>query len=227
MQALALAKFAEGPGVVLCIGAHCDDIEIGCGGTLLRLLETNPALEVHFLVLCSDALRKREALDAARRLLGDAREKCVQILSHRDGFLPYSGGEVKECFESLKRTVEPDLILTHTRGDLHQDHRLVSELTWNTFRNHLILEFEIPKYDGDLGAPNFFVPLSEAQVARKLEIVLGAFASQRTRGWFREDTFRALLRLRGVECNAVYAEAFHARKVVFVPSAAPEARWRA
>jgi LmbE family N-acetylglucosaminyl deacetylase len=226
MQALELGAFAAG-GVVLCLGAHCDDIEIGCGGTLLRLLEANPALEVHYLVLCSDAERKREAQDAARRLLGDASEKRVEILSFRDGFLPWSGGEVKECFESLKRRVEPDLILTHFRGDLHQDHRLVSELTWNTFRNQLILEYEIPKYDGDLGAPNFFVPLSEAHVARKLETVLGAFASQRTRQWFDEQTFRALLRLRGVECNAVHAEAFHARKVVLAPSAAPEPRWRA
>jgi LmbE family N-acetylglucosaminyl deacetylase len=224
MQALELGVFANA-GVVLCIGAHCDDIEIGCGGTLLRLLGENPALEVHYLVLCSDAQRRREALDAANRLLGDAAEKHVQVLSFRDGFLPWAGGEVKECFESLKRSVSPDLILTHTRSDLHQDHRLVSELTWNTFRNHLILEYEIPKYDGDLGAPNFFVPLSEAEVARKLEIVLGAFASQRTRRWFDADTFRALLRLRGVECNAVHAEAFHARKVVLAPPAEP--RWRA
>jgi LmbE family N-acetylglucosaminyl deacetylase len=186
-----------------------------------------PALEVHFLVLCSDALRRREALDAARRLLGDASEKRVEVLSFRDGFLPWAGAEVKECFESLKRRVSPDLILTHTRGDLHQDHRLVSELTWNTFRDHLILEYEIPKYDGDLGAPNFFVPLSEAQVARKLEIVLGSFASQRERRWFDEGTFRALLRLRGVECNAGHAEAFHARKLVLGPPVASERRWRA
>jgi LmbE family N-acetylglucosaminyl deacetylase len=226
MQGLELGSFANG-GVVLCIGAHCDDIEIGCGGTLLRLLESNPGLEVHFLVLCSDALRKREALDAARRLLGDASQKHVEILSFRDGFLPWSGGEVKECFESLKRTVQPDLILTHFRGDLHQDHRLASELTWNTFRDHLILEYEIPKYDGDLGAPNLFVPLSESQVARKLEIVLGAFASQRTRRWFDQETFRALLRLRGVECNASHAEAFHARKLVLGPPATAELRWRA
>ena len=223
MQALELGAFASG-GVVLCIGAHCDDIEIGCGGTLLRLLDANPTLEVHYLVLCSDAERRREALDAARRLLGDASEKRVRVLSFRDGFLPWSGAEVKECFEALKQSVRPDLILTHARGDLHQDHRLAAELTWNTFRDHLILEYEIPKYDGDLGAPNVFVPLSEAQVARKLEIVLGAFASQRSRRWFDAETFRALLRLRGVECNAVHAEAFHARKLVLAPA---EARWRA
>ncbi|MGH7286856.1 MAG: PIG-L deacetylase family protein [Myxococcota bacterium] len=219
MQVLELGPFAATPGVLLCIGAHCDDIEIGCGGTVLRLLELNPELEVHWIVLCSDALRRREALDAARRFLGEASEKRVQVLSHRDGFLPYQGGEVKEYFESLKRLVQPDLILTHFRGDLHQDHRLVCELTWNTFRDHLILEFEIPKYDGDLGTPNLFVPLSESQVARKIENVLGAFGSQRSRRWFREDTFRALMRLRGVECNAEagYAEAFHARKLVLEP----------
>jgi len=228
MQALELGTFAATPGVVLCIGAHCDDIEIGCGGTVLRLLELNPELEVHWIVLCSNAHRRREALDAARRFLGDASEKRVQILSHRDGFLPYQGSEVKEFFESLARTVQPDLILTHFRGDLHQDHRLVSELTWNTFRDHLILEFEIPKYDGDLGAPNLFVPLSEAHVARKIEHVLGAFASQRPRRWFSEDTFRALMRLRGVECNAAanYAEAFYVRKVV-LEARGTEARWRA
>jgi LmbE family N-acetylglucosaminyl deacetylase len=229
MQALELGTFAASRGVVLCIGAHCDDIEIGCGGTVLRLLELNPELEVHWIVLCSDALRRREALDAARRFLGDASEKRVEVLSHRDGFLPYQGGEVKEYFESLKRTLQPDLILTHFRKDLHQDHRLVSELTWNTFRDHLILEFEIPKYDGDLGAPNLFVPLSESQVARKVDNILGAFGSQRSRRWFREDTFRSLMRLRGVECHAEagYAEAFYARKLVLEPRAITEARWRA
>ncbi len=142
-----------------------------------------------------------------------------QVQSFRDGFLPYLGGEVKDFFEGLKGQLQPDLILTHFRSDLHQDHRLVSDLTWNTFRDHLILEFEIPKYDGDLGAPNVFVPLTEALVARKLEHVLGAFASQRGRSWFSEDTFRALMRLRGVECNAPagYAEAFYARKLVLEP----------
>lgn len=221
MQTLELAKLAAAPGVVLCIGAHCDDIEIGCGGTILRLLEMNPALEVHWIVLCSNELRRPEALDGAGRFLGDAGLERVRVESFRDGFLPYQGLEVKEFFESLKREVEPDLILSHYRGDLHQDHRLVSELTWNTFRDHLILEFEIPKYDGDLGSPNVFVPLSNAQVARKIESVMGAFASQRGRRWFSEETFRALLRLRGVECNAVesYAEGFYARKLVLDPRA--------
>ncbi len=219
MQPLEIASLAAGPRVVLCLGAHCDDIEIGCGGTVLRLLEANPELEIHWVVLCSDEVRREEAREGARRFLGADAEKRVRIGGFRDGFLPYSGVEVKEFFERLKGEVQPDLILTHYRSDLHQDHRVVSELTWNTFRNHLILEFEIPKYDGDLGVPNFFVPLSEAQAARKCEHVLAAFPSQHGRRWFSEDTFRALMRLRGVECNApgAYAEAFYARKIVLEP----------
>jgi LmbE family N-acetylglucosaminyl deacetylase len=219
MQALELATFAAGPGAVLCIGAHCDDIEIGCGGTVLRLLELNPSLVVHWVVLCSDARRRAEALDGARRFLGKDADERVRIQAFRDGFLPYVGAEVKDFFERIKGQLQPDLILTHFRSDLHQDHRLVSELTWNTFRDHLILEFEIPKYDGDLGAPNFFVPLSEALVARKLEHVMGAFPSQRGKRWFTAETFRALMRLRGIECNAAdgYAEAFYARKLVLTP----------
>jgi LmbE family N-acetylglucosaminyl deacetylase len=221
MQTLELASFAAARGVVLCIGAHCDDIEIGCGGTLLRLRELDPALEIHWLVLASDAKRRDEALDSARRFLGEAAAERVQIESFRDGFLPHAGAAPKELFESLKSRVRPDLILTHFRGDLHQDHRLVSELTWNTFRDHLILEFEIPKYDGDLGAPNVFVPLGEAHVARKIEHLLAAFPSQRGKRWFSEDTFRALMRLRGMECNAAehHAEAFYGRKLVLEPRA--------
>ncbi len=219
MQPLEIASLAAGPRSVLCLGAHCDDIEIGCGGTVLRLLEANPELEVHWVVLCSDELRRAEAQEGARRFLGAGAEKRVRIQGFRDGFLPYAGVEVKEFFERLKGEVRPDLILTHYRSDLHQDHRVVSELTWNTFRNHLILEFEIPKYDGDLGVPNFFVPLSEEQVARKCELVLASFPSQRGRRWFSEDTFRALMRLRGIECNApdAHAEAFYARKIVLDP----------
>lgn len=215
MQALELGAFAHG-GVVLCIGAHCDDIEIGCGGTLLRLLDANPALEVHYLVLCSDALRKREALDAARRLLGDAAEKRVRVHAFRDGFLPWSGGEVKECFEALKRSVTPDLILTHMRGDLHQDHRLASEVTWNTFRDHCILEYEIPKYDGDFGSPNVLIALDEETAERKIDAVMNHFPSQHERAWFDPDLFRAVLRLRGMEANAPerFAEGFYATKVV-------------
>jgi LmbE family N-acetylglucosaminyl deacetylase len=219
MWALDLDSLAHAAGGVLCIGAHCDDIEIGCGGTLLRLRERNPALVLHAFVLCSDERRRREGLDAARRFLGDDSEKRVRIHAFRDGFLPYQGAEAKERFEALKATLRPGVVLTHYRGDLHQDHRLVSELTWNTFRDQLILEYEIPKYDGDLGAPNVFVPLAADHVERKVAHLLGAFPSQRSRRWFSEETFRALLRLRGVECNAPegWAEAFHVRKLVLAP----------
>jgi LmbE family N-acetylglucosaminyl deacetylase len=221
MQALELASFAATRGVALCLGAHCDDIEIGCGGTILRLLELEPGLELHWVVLASDPARRAEALDSARRFLGPGAEQRVRIQAFRDGFLPWAGAEVKDFFESLKSEIRPDLILTHFRGDLHQDHRLVSELTWNTFRDHLILEYEIPKYDGDLAAPNVFVPLSESHASRKIEHLLGAFVSQRGKRWFSEDTFRGLMRLRGMECNApaCLAEAFYARKLVLEPRA--------
>lgn len=218
MQALELGAFAHG-GVVLCIGAHCDDIEIGCGGTVLRLLEAHPTLEVHWVVLCANEQRRREAEHGARLFLGDHARAHVRIESFRDGFLPYAGAAPKELFEALKLEVRPDLILTHFRADLHQDHRVVSELTWNTFRDHLVLEYEIPKYDGDLGAPSVFVPLSAAQAQKKIDAVLAAFPSQRERRWFTAETFRALLRLRGIECNAPegYAEAFYGRKLVLEP----------
>jgi LmbE family N-acetylglucosaminyl deacetylase len=201
---------------VLCLGAHCDDIEIGCGGTLLRLREADPDVDVRWLILCSTPPRRQEALESAARFLGRPPDKRVCVEEFRDGFLPYEGAAVKERFERLKAEVSPDLILTHYRQDLHQDHRLVSELTWNTFRDHLILEYEIPKWDGDLGAPNAFVHLEESHVARKLEILLEVYGSQQQRSWFSEDTFRALLRLRGVESNAPgrYAEAFYSRKAV-------------
>jgi LmbE family N-acetylglucosaminyl deacetylase len=202
---------------VLCLGAHCDDIEIGCGGTLLRLRRANPEVDIRFAIFCSDAARAAEARACAAHLLGPRAAERVQIFSHRDGFLPWDGAAVKQRFEDLKRQLSPDLILTHYHRDLHQDHRLVSELTWNTWRDHLILEYEIPKYDGDLGAPNSFVPLSEDDVKQKVDALLDAYASQRTRSWFDAETFRALMRLRGVECQSRYAEAFYARKLVVEP----------
>ncbi|MEN8160033.1 MAG: PIG-L family deacetylase [Myxococcota bacterium] len=229
MHAFELGDLAAGARRVLCIGAHADDIEIGCGGLILRLLELNPELELHWVVLSAAGARRAEAFAAARHYLGDAAEKRLEVAGFRDGFLPYQGGEVKEYFEALKRKPPPDLILTHHRGDLHQDHRLASELTWNTFRDHLILEFEIPKYDGDLGAPNCFVPLDEAHVRRKIEILLSAFPSQRSRRWFEPETFRALMKLRGIECNAEtgWAEAFHVRKLVLAARALGDPRWPA
>jgi LmbE family N-acetylglucosaminyl deacetylase len=201
---------------VLAIGAHADDIEIGCGGTLLRLAAAYPAPEVYWVVLSATGERAAEARASADAFLEGAGRRTVVLREFRDGFLPYQGGAVKEFFEGLKREIAPDLILTHDRGDLHQDHRLLGELTWNTFRDHLILEYEIPKYDGGLGTPNVFVPLDAATCRRKVDALLRHFPSQRSKRWFTADLFLALLRLRGMEANAPdgYAEAFYARKLL-------------
>lgn len=208
---------AEGPlRRLLVIGAHSDDIEIGCGGTVLRLLDEHPDLDVAWMVMSAHGPRRDEAQSSAQAMLSTASGgRHIFIHAFRDGFLPYEGAAVKEQFEVLKQSFEPDLILTHYGRDAHQDHRLVSELTWNTFRNHLILEFEIPKYDGDLGAPNCFVRLEESTVRRKIEHLVEHFKTQHGRQWFAEDLFRSLLRLRGMECNAPsrYAEAFYSRKM--------------
>jgi LmbE family N-acetylglucosaminyl deacetylase len=201
---------------VLCLGAHCDDLEIGCGGTVLRLTESPEPPAFTWVVFTSDSTREAEALHSAESFLRRASGARIVIKKFRDGFLPYEGGLVKEAFEELKGAVSPDLVLTHHRDDLHQDHRLVSELTWNTFRDHLILEYEVPKYDGDLGAPNVFIPLDDALCRRKIDTILTSFTSQAGKRWFSEDLFRSLLRLRGMECNAPssYAEAFYCRKLV-------------
>lgn len=205
------------PLSVLCLGAHSDDIEIGCGGTLLRLLRENPGTEVHWTVFAAEGPRAREAARSASLFLADAGRQEIVLNEFRDGFFPYLGADIKQCFEDLKRTIHPDLILTHYRQDLHQDHRLISELTWNTFRDHLILEYEVPKYDGDMGAPNFFVPLEADLCRAKIGYILQSFNSQRAKAWFSEDTFYAMLRLRGVESNAPekYAEAFYCRKMIY------------
>jgi LmbE family N-acetylglucosaminyl deacetylase len=202
---------------ILCLGAHCDDIEIGCGGTILRLQELNPALEFYWMVFSSTAERKREAAKAAKLFLKRSAASRVVIKSFRDSYFPYQGARIKSSFDALKKSFSPDLVFTHYRHDLHQDHRLICELTWNTFRNHLILEYEIPKYDGDLGTPNFFVGLSDSLCRQKIEIVQRCFASQRGKQWFTDETFRAILRLRGIESNVPekYAEAFYGRKVCF------------
>lgn len=200
---------------VLCLGAHCDDIEIGCGATLLRLAATY-RLDVDWLVLSSNPERAEEARASAALFLKAARSQHVQIESLRDGFLPAQWAAAKEAIEALKRRPAPDLVFTHERDDRHQDHRIVSELAWNTFRDHLILEYEIPKYDGGLGQPNLYVPVARAMAERKARHLLAAYASQRGKRWFSSDTFLALMRVRGVECNARagFAEAFHARKLV-------------
>jgi LmbE family N-acetylglucosaminyl deacetylase len=201
---------------VLCLGAHSDDIEIGCGGTVLELAEKSADLEFHWLVFSSSPARAAEAVRSAGAFLRRARKKTVAVKSFRDGFLPYEGAAVKECFEALKGAFAPDLIFTHFRHDLHQDHRLVCDLTWNTFRHHLILEYEIPKFDADLRSPNFFVPLSASVVRKKSRLLLRHFATQRGKPWFSEDLFQGLMRLRGVEAasDTGFAEGFHCRKML-------------
>jgi len=211
---LLLRKPDSSPLRLLCLGAHSDDIEIGCGGSILALLEHNTDVDVRWRVFSANEERSREASNSAAAFLSKARQKQVAIKSHRDGFFPFVGAAIKEEFEVLKVEFQPDLIFTHFRDDRHQDHRLISDLTWNTFRDHLILEYEIPKYDGDLGHPNFFVPLSESICEQKIRIVLESFRSQRQKPWFDEETFRALLRLRGVEANSRTAEAFYCRKAI-------------
>jgi LmbE family N-acetylglucosaminyl deacetylase len=203
---------------LLCLGAHSDDIEIGCGGTVLRLLAQFPAAMVYWVVLsAADPARAAEAEAGARLFLGDDRPSArIVVERFPDGFLPFAGGDLKARLEALRREVDPDLILTHRRDDAHQDHRQVAELTWQTFRDHFILEYEIPKYDGDLTPVNFFVELDGATVERKIAYLMASFASQRSKDWYTEDTFRALLRLRGIECRSAsgYAEGFHCRKLV-------------
>ena len=215
MIKLSLSREDGDQAVVLCLGAHSDDIEIGCGGTLLYLRSILPRLRFHWVVFSASGLRGQEAAKAAE-LFTAGREKEVVLKDYRDGFLPYSGGEVKDFFEELKSQVNPDVIFTHWQGDAHQDHRLVSELTWNTFRNHLILEYEIPKYDGDIGRPNLFLPLEAPLCERKIDYLFEAFESQRAKRWFDRATFLGLMRIRGMEANSPsgYAEAFHTRKVV-------------
>jgi len=205
------------PRRILALGAHADDIEIGCGGTLLRLLSENRDLEVLWVVLCSTPPREAEARASAGAFLLGASRSTVVVRDHKDGYLPYSGAAVKDQFEQLKADFAPDVVLTHYRLDLHQDHRLVSDLTWNTWRDHLILEYEIPKYDGDLGSPNLFCPLTRHQVDRKVALVLEHFPSQAGKHWFTPDLLRALPRLRGMECVAPegLAEGFHCRKAAF------------
>ena len=202
---------------ILCLGAHSDDIEIGCGGTILKLIEDYENVVFYWVVLSSNTIRRREAEESASAFLANTKQKSIIIKKFRNGFFPYIGGEIKKYFEELKRKVAPDVIFTHYRSDLHQDHRLISDLTWNTFRDHLILEYEIPKYDGDLGCPNFFIHLKETTCNLKIKYLFKYFQSKHENQWFSKEVFQALLRLRGIESNAPdkHAEAFYCRKIVF------------
>ncbi|NIA25987.1 MAG: PIG-L family deacetylase [Gammaproteobacteria bacterium] len=212
MQTLSLDSATP---VILCLGAHSDDIEIGCGATLLRLLDALPGASVRWVVFSTHGERATEARHGADLFAGD-RLAGFDTHDFRDGFFPETFGELKERFRDLARAVEPDLILTHWRRDAHQDHRLVAELTWQTFRDHFILEYEIPKYDGDLGSPNVYLPVAREQADRKVAHLMEAFPSQHAKYWFNEETLRSLMTIRGVECKSSsgFAEAFHGYKVV-------------
>lgn len=215
MIQLSLDRGRDEALTVLCLGCHSDDIEIGCGGTVLRLVEEYPRAEFHWMVLSATGTREGEARRGAELFVGSGQLQGT-LKTFRDGFMPFVGAEVKATFEELKRVVSPDLIFTHSRQDAHQDHRLIAELTWNTFRDHFILEYEIPKYDGDLGQPSVFVPLDAEIIQKKVRHIMDAFPSQRSKRWFDENTFLSLMRLRGMECNSPsgYAEAFYCRKLV-------------
>ena len=201
---------------ILCLGAHSDDIEIGCGGTILKLINTYPTANVTWIVFSAKDTRINEAKASAASFLVGSQNRRIIVKDFRDGFFPYIGADIKRFFEGLKREVKPDLIFTHYRDDRHQDHRVISDLTWNTFRDHLILEYEIPKYDGDFGTPNFFTHLDKEISERKVEKLLTHFQTQANKHWFTAETFSAVLRLRGIESRAPesYAEAFYCRKMV-------------
>ena len=220
MQGLRLTGDGVAPlERLLVIGSHSDDIEIGCGGTILTLTRAIPGIAVDWVVLAAAAERESEARASAAAFLAHAGSARIEVHAFRDGFLPYVGGEVKDLFEELKSRVDPQLVLTHTRDDLHQDHRLVNELTWNTFRSHLVLEYEVPKVDGEAIRPNVFVPLEAGVAEEKIRLLHRHFPSQSGKHWFDEDVFRGLMRLRGMEANAPerLAEAFVARKVQLLP----------
>ena len=214
MLTLALPRRPKAPLRILCLGAHSDDIEIGCGGTLLHLIERHAPAEVDWVVFSGSPVRAREARRSARSLVPGAKSLRFQARRFRDGFFPSQTVRIKEEFERLKRRRSPDLVFCPWRGDAHQDHRTLAELAWNTFRDHLILEYEIPKYDGDLSSPNLYVPLPEATCRRKVDHILGAFPSQAGNQWFDAEAFWSPLRLRGIECNSPsrFAEGFYCRK---------------
>ncbi len=216
MLPLNFAKNGRNHLRILCLGAHSDDIEIGCGGTILELLRTRRDLEFHWVVFSSEAQRDREARRSADLFLKGAAGKTVSVLDFRNSFFPFEGAAIKEYFEELKSALAPDVIFTHTREDLHQDHGIINQLTWNTWRNHLILEYEIPKYDGDLGNPNLFVNFDRKICDRKIKYLMTCFGTQRDKHWFTEDTFQGLMRLRGLQVNSpgMFAEGFYSRKSI-------------
>jgi LmbE family N-acetylglucosaminyl deacetylase len=215
MRTISISALAAQPMRILCLGAHSDDIEIGCGATIIALLAASKAVEVQWVVFGATGARADEARQSAGMLLTGARKHEVTVLGFTDGFFPSEAAAIKKQFEELKGRFNPDLIFSHRGDDQHQDHRVISELTWNTFRNHLILEYEVPKYDGDLGQPNVFVPADSTARARKIEILTTVFGTQRDKRWFSPETFDGLMRIRGVECASPtgYAQDSYARKI--------------
>ena len=202
---------------ILCLGAHPDDIEIGCGGTILKIIDELPKAEFCWVVFSGSKSRAKEALQSATAFLNQIKLKHIDIQDFRESYFPFVGASIKDCFEKLKSNYSPDLILTHTKKDAHQDHRLISDLTWNTYRDNLIMEYEIPKFDGDLQTPNLYVHLNENIVQKKVKLICNLFQSQTKKQWFSKETFKSIMRIRGVESNSPskYAEAFHCRKLVF------------
>ena len=216
MLTINLKTDAKMPLKILCLGAHPDDIEIGCGGTILKLINQHKKhLEVAWVVFSANGEREKEAIKSAHSFLGNVSKKHILTHHYRDGFLPYYGIEIKDSFESFKKDFSPDIVFTHYREDRHQDHRLISDLTWNTYRNHLILEYEIPKYDGDQGLPNFFVSLDQKTCKQKNKFIIEYFQTQQEKHWLTEETLISLLRLRGIESgrSSRYAEGFYCRKI--------------
>lgn len=219
MQELLLGKRASRKRWhILCLGAHCDDIDLGCGGALLALLQRHPDTIVTWVSFSATVERERELRASAKQFLGRAGQYRIIVRHFRDGFFPGEFSLIKEEFEALKALPDPDVIFTHHRADLHQDHRIIGELTWNTFRNHLVLEYEIPKYEGGLTTPSAYIALSKAQVERKIRVLLSCYKTQRTKSWFTEDTLRGVMRLRGIESGSAtgWAEGFHASKLLLV-----------
>src|SRR5208282_361583 len=216
MLPLQLPNKARGNYKILCLGAHSDDIEIGCGGSILEMLRRCRNLDFYWVVFSSGHLRTREARRSAGLFLKGAAGKNVVVHDFRNGYFPSIIADIKDCFEQMKSEMSPDLIFTHARHDLHQDHRILNQLTWNTWRNHAILEYEIPKYDGDLGTPNFFVPFGYKIVRRKIKYLMECFGTQRDKHWFTPDTFQGIMRIRGLEANSPgkFAEAFYAWKII-------------
>ena len=207
----------QSPLKILVLGAHCDDVEIGCGSTLLKLLDEHPTAEVFWVIFSSNSARKIEAENSAKEYLKNHSKSTIEINSFRNGFFPYVAIEIKEYFETIRARFDPDIIFTHYTEDKHQDHRTIAELSWNTFRNHAIFQYEIAKYDGDLVTPNFYSVVDSAYVEKKIDLLMKHFVSQADKHWFTKDLFESLMRLRGVECasESDFAEGFHARKLTF------------